>query len=294
MKSIKTRKMVFIMISVVTLIALIVGCGPKPDFWGSAEKGLILTYRAADKTTMKYELSSTMKQIMDMMGNEIENDVETLIGFSVDQKSLAEKGLRLGVTIDTMYISVVSPMGSMKPDLKPVIGKSFEMSLSPQGKEYDFEGIKDIVYDMAEGGKRNLIDQFQTIFPDLPGKPVKFGDIWTSSDTIKIDQGGMGLTMLFSNIHTLEGIETVDGIECVKVATKVKGSLSGKGQQGPADLVFDADIEGNDTWYFAYKKGILVKYVGEGLTEGTVVVSGPQDMSIPMTMEMDAETKLVK
>ena len=250
------------MISVVTLIALIVGCGPKPDFWGSAEKGLILTYRAADKTTMKYELSSTMKQIMDMMGNEIENDVETLIGFSVDQKSLAEKGLRLGVTIDTMYISVVSPMGSMKPDLKPVIGKSFEMSLSPQGKEYDFEGIKDIVYDMAEGGKRNLIDQFQTIFPDLPGKPVKFGDIWTSSDTIKIDQGGMGLTMLFSNIHTLEGIETVDGIECVKVATKVKGSLSGKGQQGPADLVFDADIEGNDTWYFA--------------------------------MEMDAETKLVK
>ena len=285
---------VFIVFTALIAAALLLGCGAKPEFWGSPEKGFNLKYRASDMENLTYTISSTMLQTMDMMGNEITTDIKTYIQTVLEQKSLDQMGLRLSVTIDSMYVGVVSPMGSMKPDMKSINGKQFEMSLSPLGKEYDFEGVDAIAYSTAEGGKRSIKDQFQSVFPDLPEKKVKFGDSWTSSDTLNIDQGGMELVMVFSNVHTLEGTETMNGLECVKIATKVKGSLRGEGQQGPADFALDADIEGDDTWYFAYKKGVLVKMISEGLVEGTVAVTGPQDMSLPMSMETDIKIDLVK
>jgi hypothetical protein len=48
------------------------------------------------------------------------------------------------------------------------------------------------------------------------------------------------------------------------------------------------------TWYFAYKEGIFVKMISNGSAEGTITVSGPQNMSIPMTREVKGEIKLVK
>jgi hypothetical protein len=83
-------------------------------------------------------------------------------------------------------------------------------------------------------------------------------------------------------------------LECAKVTAAVKGTLSGTGQQGGADLSFTGDIEASDTWYFAYKEGILVKTTSDGSTKSTITVSGPQNMTIPMTMTMKMATMLVK
>ncbi|HEX9974288.1 MAG TPA: hypothetical protein VGD14_19620, partial [bacterium] len=80
----------------------------------------------------------------------------------------------------------------------------------------------------------------------------------------------------------------------VKVTAKSTGKLDGEGEQMGANLYFEGDIETKDVWYFAYKEGIFVKSISEGMTEGNVAVTGAQKMTIPMTMETKFETKLVK
>jgi len=61
-----------------------------------------------------------------------------------------------------------------------------------------------------------------------------------------------------------------------------------------AELVFKGDIEGTETWHFAYKEGFFVKQIADVFTKGTVSVRGPQEMSIPMVQNMRIETKLIK
>jgi len=56
-------------------------------------------------------------------------------------------------------------------------------------------------------------------------------------------------------------------------------------------LSIEGDLEGNDTWYFAYKEGIFVKTVSDISTEGTVTIS-PQNMTIPLRLGMKIEVKL--
>jgi hypothetical protein len=102
------------------------------------------------------------------------------------------------------------------------------------------------------------------------------------------------LQLLFENLNTLQGLEVMNGLECVKVTAAVKGTLSGTGKQGGADLSFKGDVEGSDTWYFAYKEGILVKTTSEGSTKSSIEVSGPQTMTIPMTLSTKLVTTLVE
>jgi len=193
-----------------------------------------------------------------------------------------------------MKMSVNSPQGDFSPDLSSVIGKSFDMTLSAIGKELDISGAEAIKYDMGPEGERSIVSDFKTIFPDLSGKPVKVGDSWTTKDTVDIKGGRMDLQMTFESVNTLAGFETLDGMECIKVTAKTTGLVDGDGEQGGADMVFEGDIESADAWYFAYKKGVFVKSISEGKTDATISVSGPQNMAIPMTMEMKFETKLVK
>ena len=61
-----------------------------------------------------------------------------------------------------------------------------------------------------------------------------------------------------------------------------------------ASLLMEGDGDVNSTWHFAYKKGAFVKSNTEVLMEGTVSVTGGQNMTIPITQETNVEVKLVK
>lgn len=279
---------------VVLLIALLTGCAAKRPFWGDVKKGLVLEYRMPQDQALKYQFTSNMIQDMKVMGRSTQTIIDLKLLFSAKSEGLEENNHFLLVTIDSANSDIESPQGNLSPDMSPVFGKSFHITLSPLGKELNMTGGDTITYSMGQAGERTLTSNFQTIFPDLAGKPMKIGDTWTSNDTLNIKEGGMDMRMTFVSENTLQGLETVAGYECAKITAKSTGKLEGEGQQGPANLYFEGDIDGKDTWYFAYKEGIFVKAISDGLTEGTIAVTGPQKMTIPMTMETKFETKLVR
>jgi len=129
--------------------------------------------------------------------------------------------------------------------------------------------------------------------PDLPDQPVKIGDSWSSIDTIVEESSRGNMLLIFNYYNTLMALETVEGYECVKVDTKVIGSMTGEGAEEEVLFDWSGDIEGSGTWYFAYKKGLMVKDIGNGTGEGALIISS-KDMSIPMSREFYVENTLLK
>ena len=280
---------------VVLVVVFLAGCAVKKgDLWGDPETGLILQYRMPVDQILKYHSSGEMNQNIEVMGQSIDIEVNTKTAFSVKAKGLKEDNHQLGITIDSMSISIVSPEGDLSPDLSSVIGKSFDMTLSPLGKELELSGAESIQYDTPSEGKRSIASDFQAIFPNLAGRPVKIGDTWTSTDTITEKSESNEIQINKENVHTLKGFETVDGMECVKITAEVTGTLQGAGEQQGMDFDIEGEMKGTDTWYFAYKEGIFVKMISTAVVEGLIEVGGPQGMSIPMTHDVKVEIKLTK
>jgi len=286
-------KLILISVVSITTILLLIGCAGKKPFWGDPKSGLILEYRMSEGKALKYQNTMDVVQTMDMMGQEVQSTTSMDLTFSAKSKGIKNNLHMLGVTIDDLSLKVESPQGNFDPDMSSIVGKSFDMDLSFLGKELNFDGAKKLKYNLGPEGDRDLFSNFQTLFPNLAGKPLKIGDTFTTYDTLNVDEGGVSLQMLFENSNTLAGLETIEGHECVKVTAKVKGTMKGSGNQGGADLEFEGNIEADETWYFAYKKGLIVKQNSDSLVESTILVIA-QDMTIPMTMNMKFETKLLK
>lgn len=280
---------------VVLIIALLAGCAAKTtNLWGDPKTGLILQYRMQENQVLKYQSSTEQTQNIEVMGQSMETQTTSTSAFSTKYKGLKENNLQLGVTIDSMSIDISSPQGELSPDMSSVKGKSFDMVLSPLGKELDVSGAQSIRYELGPVGDRSVESNFQALFPDMADRPVKIGDTWTSTDTVT-EKSPVGEVILsFESVNTLAGFETVDGLECIKVTAEITGTLEGKGEQMGAELTFKGDIEGNQTWYFAYKEGIFVKDTVSASTDATITVSGAQAMTIPMKQESKMETKLIK
>lgn len=288
-------KTYLVFIPLVIVIGLLAGCAAKtPDPWGDPKTGLILQYRMTENQVLKYMTSGEQTQDMEIMGQSISTQSSSENGFTVKPKGLQEGNLLLGVTVDSMSINISSPQGDLSPDVSAVLGKSFDMTLSPLGKELDVSGAESIKYDMGAAGTRSISSNFQAAFPDLAGKPVKIGDTWTSTDIITEKTDELEVKINFESVNTLEGFETVEGMECVRVTTDITGTVEGKGEQMGMQLAIAGEVQGKGTWYFAYKEGIFVKDTTSISTDATISTSGAQALTIPMKQEMTMETKLVK
>jgi hypothetical protein len=250
----------------------IAGCAAKKSLSGIPESGLILQYNMPNNQSLKYQTSSEFIQNMDIMGQSAEIKSDEMSVFSVSPEGREGDKYRLGVTIDAMSMSITGPRGEITPDMSSVVGKSFEISLSSLGREWDLSGAKSIQYEVTPGNMRNIASRFQAVFPDLPGTPVKIGDTW----------------------NKLEGFETVEGMECARITVVVTGTLDGVGEEQGIEMITEAGIEASDTWYFAYKEGIFVRMISSGTAEGKITASSPQNMTIPFTREYSMETKLIR
>lgn len=288
-------KTCLVFMPLVIAIGSLAGCAAKTaNPWGDPKTGMILQYRMAEDQVLKYQTSGEQTQNMEIMGQAISTQSSSESGFSIKSKGIQEGNLLLGVTIDSMSMNISTPQGEMSPDMSTVMGKSFEMTLSPLGKELDVSGAESIRYDLGAAGTRSIGTNFQAAFPDLAGKPVKIGDTWTSTDTIIEKTGELEVRINFESVNTLEGFETVDGLECVKVTADITGTLQGKGEQMGMQLDIQGEVQGTGTWYFAYKEGFFVKDSVTFSSDSTITTSGAQALTIPVNQETRMETKLVK
>jgi len=274
-------------------VLLFAGCAAEKSLWGDPENGLILQYRMPEDRALRYELSSGTAQHMEMMGQPMVINIQEFRIISVEGRGMTGQNLHLGIRLDSMSMEIKGPGGDLSPDVTGVLGKSFGMTLSPLGRELELSGVDTIQYDLGPQGKQDVGSAFQTLFPDMAGKPAKIGETWSGKDTILQKNGNGELRITIKSVTILSALKRVEEMECAVITSVLSGTVEGKGRQRGMDLVTAGTIEGTDTSYFAYKKGIYVG--GKTLTRSDVMVTGtgPREIKIPMKREMTIQTRLL-
>jgi hypothetical protein len=255
-----------------------------------AAAATVLEYKLPAGRSLTYQSKSEESQIMEVMGQSMDTSTTGSSIFTFTSKGLKDKNILLGVTIDDLSVSVTGPQGDMSPDMSSIKGKSFDMVLSPLGNEVDVSGAEALTYDMG-GESRNLASGFKMFFPDMPGKAVKVGDTWPSSNGFEEKTGAMTIRVDLQYLNTLEGFEKVDGVECARIGAQVTGTISGSGSQQGMDLTFAGTSKGKDVYYFAVKEGYYVKAASESTTEMSIDVAS-QGMTIPVNQTSKSEVTL--
>ena len=284
-----------VVLPVLLAIGLSAGCAARKNSSGDTRTGSVLTYRMPDDRSLSYKSTIEQTHSMPRMGGRTRAfGADRTIEFSVRSEGSGEGNHQLTITIDRMDIRLETPRGEMSREVGEIAGKSFEMVLSSLGEELSLSGAEEIVYDLGPTGRQDVENDFLTFFPDLASRPVRVGETWTSTSTMTEKAYSSGATVNLETVHTLEGFETVDGTECVKITSAITGTLEGTSANPREIPAVDGTIKGTGVWYFAHKKGVLVKMTTHVRTTGQMTMGGPQGIPMPMTQEMSGETVLLR
>jgi len=244
-----------------------------------------LSYTFNDGKSISYLYSTAVTQNMDVNGQTINvlNNID--LAFSAKMTGKSDQNLKVQITIDSLSTKVESMQGTSGGKIKDVAGKSFNMIVSPLGKEIDVAEAEKLEYSVDGTQQSNLSQFFTHIFADLPENAIKVGDTWTKNDTITNKTSTSNTKQIVKSTNKFEGLEQVNGMECAKISSAVTGTLESTVQNNGMDILITGPVQGTVTIYFAVSKGYLVKQ--EVLTKmtGTVEITGAQNMSFPITME---------
>lgn len=279
---------------VIFVIVLIFSCAANKPSWGDAVNGYHLQYYLPKGETLKYKAHSTQSSRQEMMGQAMEftresNSYYSLTGDGADK----EKNIISKVKMDSIIIKIKSPQGERNLDASDIVGKDFTLILSSIGKRIKFIDPESLKVNFGMGGEMEAERFFQDLLPELTTNPVKVGDSWTVFETDTVNEGGLDIVVKSEIKNNVAESGLFEGIDCLKISSIITLTLEGSGQQMGADIFFEGDGEGNASWYYAYKKGVFVRGETEMLMEGTATVSGPQNMTIPITHETKASTSLL-
>ena len=257
----------------------------KLDFRYQMPEGQTLTYRTKDDFT----------QSVEVMGQKVVTVMEKDYTYSVVSKGKTDNSFDLGFTIDSIKMEISSTAaGNMTPDLGDIAGKTFAMKLNSLGIELEVIGAEDLKYELGQQGTQSLTSDFQSVFPDFPGRHITIGDSWTTVDTIKVMEGGVNSEIVITGDNTLAGFERINKHDCAVIEVDYIGVFTSKGEQQGMEFITIGNMKGKETWYFDHINGIFVKMVTKGNGSGNITASGPQEMIIPLMQKVEIETMLVE
>jgi hypothetical protein len=127
----------------------------------------------------------------------------------------------------------------------------------------------------------------------LPGKPVKYGEKWQNiSVEKKKASSGNPFAIEISNDteFTLNGKETVGGKEYLKVSFSGNMTITGKGTQMGMEMFIEGTGKNEGFSYFDTKTCMIVSSDENTEMNMNIAVSGPQNMTIPMTQSIKTIT----
>jgi hypothetical protein len=279
----------------VTLTAIVLtGCGAKKYMVAEKPKGITLEYIMPAGEVFKYKSSQDADQTMEMMGMSMETTAHKFYEFSCVPQGGEGDNYEIKVTIDAMEVGMETPQSDFAADTDSLLGRSFTMLVSNLGKELDVSEAEPITYDAGPMGARSIRPDFQIVFPDLPSMPVEIGATWTTHDTLDVNEGDIDILVTMTRVNTLAGIEPMMGMESAVVTTELTGIVSGGGKQGEADVKVEGTMSGTETWYFAHEQGVFVEWSSELFSKNMIDITGPQEMSFPMSEKMSFKTVLVQ
>ena len=248
-----------------------------------------LAYNFAAGKSIPYYSATTITQAMDVNGQTMNVLINQNLAFKAKMVSKVNEDFKLEILVDSLVSKVDSPNGSTGGKIKEVEGKTFNMSVSPLGKELDTKEAEKIEFSVEGTPGGNLSQYFANVFPDLPEKPVSVGDVWVKNDTVSSKSATSNTTQIIQSSNKFEGIEKINGVDCAKITSTITGTMQTTTQNQGMDILFKGPLTGTVTLYFAVKEGNFVRREISTKMTGTIDISGAQSMTFPVVMETNSK-----
>jgi len=243
-----------------------------------------LRYNYPVSKDIKYLNTTKVLQTMDINGQSMDVNVNGVFGCTIKAAGLVGNDLKLEVVVDTLVQSTDSPMGSSGGPVTDINGKSFSIILAPNGKTIDFTEAEKIVYNIEGTGESNLTTTFDNFFPVLPANPVKAGDTWNATDTLKMQTKSMRGTTVVNSVTTLDSLYVEEGVEWARVKSSLTGTEDITVQNQGMDIKMTGPYEGSVIVLFDVKQGYFVKQTGITKMTGNMEITQPDVMKFPVVL----------
>ncbi len=280
--------------SAVTLALLIIAPGLNQDCYAQSPEGTIkMVYNYPSDVPLKYRAEGKIVQDMDINGQSMLVNISTYTGCSINSAGTNNGNLVLEIKIDSMAQNIDSPQGVYGGPFTEVTGKSFKITIAPDGKTIDLSGAAEIPITIPGSGDSDASQTFSDFFPVLPDNPVSVGDTWVTHDTSSIKNETTSRWMPVESECKFEGYEDLDGIKCAKITASMKGTMKITNQSQGMEVTSSGTLTGERTLYFAVDKGYYIKEVVKSQMNGTVEITD-QGMSFPVVMDINTTNELIK
>ena len=190
---------------------------------------------------------------------------------------------------ESLQLNTETPMGAMRPDTAPIIGKPFILVLHDSG-HVETIATPEVTQEISD--QSALQWQFFDFFLTLPDDELRMGTTW--SDSSRAEKGGT--VQFWKAEFNVVGDTTVSGIHALVVDArfKTKQVISGP---GPAPgMTAEAELNGWEAgkFYFAPSAGIMVGRSRKGGLSGlTNIIGGPAPMQLQNEMTYESTIELL-
>jgi hypothetical protein len=232
-----------------------------------------------------------------VMGNEFTLNSNDVIEYDFEVQSAGKEGMSLALVYKNRTHESDMPQIQTPPDFSKLLGAGVRLFLSSKGEMSGFEGFENLpaieIADMQttlEG--EYYIRELRYILPRLADNPVGIGDRWSHVYEFDEPVGDGSIAVRIDATYTVLGKARQDGQDCLKIGGEYALHVQGEFMQAGMNLVLNMEGEGNETLYFAWKKGMLLASEGSSFIEGTAD-DKEIGMSIPIREEYDTRLRVV-
>ena len=314
--------------SVVLLILL--AC---PGFVGAQEGGgVVLKYAYPSGKELEFKNSASVElslielevhqqeewQFLDqLVGSTMQpasRDITKYIRWSSEWKSREKLAEARGDTAQDVSVVFKDAYESMKIDEKLVksmrsknviptmVDRPFQFSVTPGGDitGYTPPAVDDVVATerlrlRATGAHLELM--YALFFPELPGKPVKVGDTWTSEREISTLYRTMAVDgkMRLSSTYTVKKATKKGGSQCFEIEGKSQVTAHCLRMFGDFSVETDEEGTAEGKWLFDYDQGLIRKYeVTASLDATSVPIHLPNGQKVESKVKTYCKRELKK
>jgi hypothetical protein len=263
------KKIAFLLIACVAIGIFVPSCksGSEKESTGTGEGvDLKLNFKPGDKFlySTKIDQKISYTESMSMNQSMLMEMVYAYAGEDSGNK-------KLSITYDHIIMNMTSPMGNTTFDsrspkngesdmnmMSNLIGKSFSISVAPNGDIVKVEGLGDLINSLTDSvdktANTEVASQFsdtavklmmQNSFDIYPGKTVKVGETWSK----KSQMGFSGIKVNVENTYTLKSVtgnKATIAVTSVMILPKTNMGASAGGMEmemnGKQDGTMDVDI----------------------------------------------------
>jgi hypothetical protein len=277
-------------------VCLLIAAIAVPTDRFEAAKRYTLAYKMDRGASFAMEVAKKHRNERNVMGNDMITNSEDLKAYGFTVKSSDKDGMRLELEYAKRAHESDDPQIQTDPDFSELIGKKVEMLLSPVGVSSGFEGFEDLpviaIPDQDDRlDEKRYVSEVKDLFPHLPDEPVSPGDSWSHVEEHEESIGDAALPVVIEYTYTLIEETRIDDLDCVKIEGEYTVKISGSFDVGGLELELNLAGNGEETVYFAWKKGMLVSNEAHSVVEGSAD-NDEMGMSIQMKHDIETVTKL--